>query len=351
MGKILTGVKISAIATALPKEKLVLSTLAEKFGAETVSKIIKSTEISELRIAPAGKTSADYCLEAARKIFSAGIVEPAQVDGIIFVTETPNYRLPHTSAEMQALLKVPNRALTLDINYGCAGYVYGLFMASLLVESSYCRNVLLCAGDTPSRYVNAEDKSTRLVLGDGSSATVLTAQKNSAPEIFTFHTEGENLDKLFVPAGGLKTPSQCGVTDVLRVDENGNGRTLEDVHMDGMGVMNFVMRNVKNLVAETLRGLDLSLDAVDLFAMHQANALIVKFLAKKIGVDATKMPFGAQKTGNTTSASIPLLLSNLYAGRNENLRRVLACGFGTGLTCAAGVVDLHETEIFPPVEI
>ncbi|MBO4400983.1 MAG: ketoacyl-ACP synthase III [Selenomonadaceae bacterium] len=351
MDKIFTGVKIAAIATALPKERLILSTLAEKFGAETVSKIIKSTEISELRIAPAGKTSADYCLEAARKIFDAGIVAPSQIDGIIFVTETPNYRLPHTSAEMQAVLGVPHRALTLDINYGCAGYVYGLFVASLLLESSYCRNVLLCAGDMPSKYVNAEDKSTRLVLGDGGSATILTAEKNSAPSVFTFYTDGENLDKLYVPVGGFRAPSAHGVTDILKFDENGNGRTLEDVHMDGMGVMNFVMRNVKNLVAETLSALNLSVDAVDLFAMHQANALIVKFLAKKIGVGAEKMPFAAQKTGNTTCATIPLLLSNLYAGRNENLRRVLVCGFGTGLTCAAGVIDLSKAKIFPPVEI
>ena len=351
MDKIFTGVKISAIATALPKEKLVLSTLGEKFGAEAVRKIIKSTEISELSVTPDGKTSADYCIEAARKIFSSGIVEPAEIDGVIFVTETPNYILPHTSAELQATLGVPNHALTLDINYGCAGYVYGLFVASLLVESGYCRNVLFCAGDSITKKVSTEDKATRMVLGDGCSATILTAAKNSAPSIFAFHTEGENLDKLVIPAGAFKTPHKPGVTDVWSYDENGNGHTLEDVHMDGMGVMNFVMKSVRALVAETLGALNLSLDAVDLFAMHQANALILKYLARKIGVDPAKMPFGAQKTGNTTCASIPLMLSTLYAGRNENLRRVLACGFGTGLACAAGIVDLHETEIFPPLEI
>ena len=351
MGKILTGVKISALAAALPKEKLILSTLAEKFGAETVAKIVKSTQISELRIAPEKATAADYCVESARRIFEAGLVDPAEIDGIIFVTETPNYRLPHTSAEMQAALGVPERALTFDVNYGCAGYVYGLFLASLLVESSYCGKVLLCVGDTPSKYVNAADKSTRLVLGDAGSATILTAEKNSAPEIFKFHTEGDKREVLIVPAGGFKNPGESGVTDVLSFDENGNGRTLEDVRMDGMGVMNFVMRSVKNLVEETLGELDLKLDAVDLFAMHQANALIVKFLAKKIGVEETRMPFGAQKTGNTTCASIPLLLSRLYAGRNENLRRVLVCGFGTGLTCAAGVVDFSGAKILPPVEI
>lgn len=351
MGKILTGVKISALTAVLPKEKLVLETLAKTFGTETVRKIIKSTKISELRIAPENKTAADYCVEAARIIFKSGAIAPAQIDGIIFVTETPNYRLPHTSAEMQAALGIPNHALTLDINYGCAGYVYGLFAASLLVESGYCRAVLLCVGDTPSKYVNAADKSTRMVLGDAGSATVLTAQKNSAPEIFTFHTEGDKLNALIVPAGAFKTPAKSGVTDVLTYDENGNGRTPENVSMDGMGVMNFVMKTVKTLVAETLAALNLNPDAVDLFAMHQANGLILKYLAKKIGVDEAKIPFTATKTGNTTCASIPLMLASSYAGRNENLNRVLVCGFGTGLSAAAGIVDLSSTKILPPAEI
>lgn len=351
MKKIFDRVAITAIASALPNEILKLETLSEVYGEDTVRKIISNTGISEVRVSPSEKISSDYCVAAAQKIFSETEISPEIIDAIIFVTETPDYFVPHTSAILQSRLKLPNRVISMDINYGCAGYVYGIFQASLLIESCYCKNVLLCVGDTPTKFINSQDKALRMVFGDAGSATILSEKNSAQDSAFNFFTDGEQANNLIVQAGGFRMPHKAGVTDILKFDENGNGRTLENISMDGMGVMNFVLQNVRSVILDTLKILNLPPSEIDLFALHQANILISKYLTKRLKVAAEKVPFGAGKTGNTTCVSIPLMLSTLFAGENPNLKKVVICGFGTGLTCAAGVVDLSDTKIFAPIQI
>lgn len=351
MKKIFDRVAITAIASALPNEILKLETLSEVYGEDTVRKIISNTGISEVRVSPSEKISSDYCVAAAQKIFSETEISPEIIDAIIFVTETPDYFVPHTSAILQSRLKLPNRVISMDINYGCAGYVYGIFQASLLIESCYCKNVLLCVGDTPTKFINSQDKALRMVFGDAGSATILSEKNSAQDSAFNFFTDGEQANNLIVQAGGFRMPHKAGVTDILKFDENGNGRTLENISMDGMGVMNFVLQNVRRVILDTLKILNLPPSEIDLFALHQANILISKYLTQRLKVAAEKVPFGAGKTGNTTCVSIPLMLSTLFAGENPNLKKVVICGFGTGLTCAAGVVDLSDTKIFAPIQI
>ncbi len=356
MEKFFATTSIRAIATALPQEKLDLLSLSSIYGEEIVRKIIKNTGISEIRFCPPlpennQKTSADYCMESAKRIFSEGKITPDDIDAIIFVTEFPDHIVPHTSAIIQAKLGLPNRVIAFDINYGCAGYVYGIFQASLLIESGYCENVLLCVGDTPTKAISPQDKSLRMVFGDAGSATILSRCENVRRTAFSFYTDGGRANNLMIPAGAFRMPHQEGVTDILTFDKNGNGRTLENIFMDGMQIMEFVLKHVKNVVHNTLEMLNLPIDAIDLFAFHQANILILNYLAQRLKIPHQKVPFGAAKTGNTTCASIPLMLSTLYPGINPLLEKVLICGFGTGLSCASGVIDLSRTEIFEPVQI
>lgn len=270
---------------------------------------------------------------------------------MIFVTEFPDYIVPHTSAIIQSKLGLPNRVIAFDINYGCAGYVYGIFQASLLIESGYCENILLCVGDTPIKAVNPKDKSSRMVFGDAGSATILSKSEHSLRTAFSFYTDGGKANNLMIPAGAFRMPRKEGVTDILTFDKNGNSRTLENVFMDGMQIMEFVLKHVKNVIHNNLDMLSMTVEAIDLFAFHQANILILNYLSQHLKIPREKIPFGAAKTGNTTCASIPLMLSTLYSGINTSLEKVLICGFGTGLSCASGVIDLSSTEIFESIEI
>ena len=325
MDKIFTDVGVRSIASAIPKNVLDLKTLGSVFGDETVEKIIASTGISEVRIADPDKTTADYCVAAAEELFAVDSVKPEDIDGIVFVTETPDRPIPHTSAIMQARLGLPNRTIAFDINYGCAGFVYGLFQASMMISSGYCQMILLCVGDTVTRHIDRQDRALRMVFGDAGAAVILTAVEGARPSVFNFHTEGDKFDRLTMSTGGY-------------------------ISMDGIDVMNFVVRNVRRVIVDAIKMSGLETDAIDLFALHQANALIVDHLRQRLKVPQSKIPFGAGKFGNTVSASIPLMLSTLYSGVNPSLERVLVCGFGTGLSIAAGVIDLSATKILSPLE-
>ena len=347
MNKIFSTPIIEAISCVLPKNKLVLRDLGELYGIDTVKKICRATGISELRIASKDMTSADYCLKAAENLFATVGVSPDDIEGLVFVTTTPDYIIPHTSAIMQDKLGIPTSALTFDINYGCAGYVYGLFQSFLLVESGYCKKVLLCVGDTESKYINEKDRSLRMVIGDAGTATLIEANNNSTPSAFTFFTDGSGARHIIVPAGGCRVPKTIGVTDQMHYDEDGNGRTAENLYMNGMEVMTFALHDVCGVLIDALKLLSLRKDDIDLFAFHQANAFIVHNLAQQLKVEKSKVPFGAELTGNTSCSSIPSMLATLYSGINVAFRQVAVCGFGTGLSCAAGIVDLSKTVVLP----
>src|SRR5207302_10917397 len=120
-----------------------------------------------------GVTASDLCFEAAETLLGDSTIKRDEVDAILFVSQTPDYLLPATSVVLQSRLKLPTASLALDFNYGCSGYIYGLFQAFLLVQSGVARNVLLCAGETTTKLISPRDKAVRFLFGDGGSATLI----------------------------------------------------------------------------------------------------------------------------------------------------------------------------------
>lgn len=345
MEKTLSRAVVRGIAAVLPRNRLAMETLSPIYGEKMVKRIRKATGIEEVRIAPTGTTASDYCAEAAERLFEQGGFRFADVDGLVFVSQSPDYLVPHTSAILQHRLGLPVSSITMDLNFGCAGYVYGLFQSMLLIETGFCQNVLLCVGDTMSHHVHPRDKALRMVIGDGGTATLLSGGENASPSAFSFFTDGSGAESLTIPAGGARTPCQSGVTDLVREDQDGNARSAENLYMDGTAIMNFALNTAPQMIHEAMEHIGWHSDEVDLFALHQANAFMVKYIAKKMQLSADKVPVDVSHTGNTSSASIPLMLCNRYAEKSESLKKVVVCGFGTGLSCAAGTVDLSNALI------
>lgn len=335
----------------LPRNRLAMETLSAMYGEKMVKRIQKATGIEEVRIAQPDTTASDYCAEAAKRLFDKGGFQFSDVDGLVFVSQSPDYLVPHTSAILQHRLGLPVSSITMDLNFGCAGYVYGLFQSMLLIETGFCQNVLLCVGDTMSRRVHPRDKALRMVIGDGGTATLLSRGENALPSTFSFFTDGSGAMSLTIPAGGARTPCQAGATDRVQEDQDGNARSAENLYMDGTAIMNFALNVVPQMIHEALKYVGWRSDEVDLFALHQANAFMVKYIAKKMQLPTDKVPVDVSHTGNTSSASIPLMLCNRYAGANEGLNKVVACGFGTGLSCAAGTLDLSNAIVCPMGEL
>ncbi|WP_026653788.1 3-oxoacyl-ACP synthase III family protein [Butyrivibrio proteoclasticus] len=343
--RVLSKARIVALSTVIPEKKLSLQELAELYGDDYIERITKSTGIKEVTVAAEDKTSADYCYEAALKVLKETGLSPSDIDGLIFLSETPDYIIPNTAAILQERLGLPTNSVNFDMRLGCAGYVYGLFQASMMIECGYCKNVLFLAGDTMSKYTNVHDRSLKMVLGDAASATLISRSDNPTPSMYNFFVDGSGANSIIIPAGGCRMPIKHGVTDVLEYDADGNGRTLENVCMNGMDVMVFAINQAPKLINGLLESTGWSKDDVGLFALHQANKIIVDRIVKVLKIDKDKAPFNIEDTGNCGFVSIPLLLSTYYSGINSDLNKVIACGFGTGLIAAAAALDLSQTNI------
>ena len=199
-------------------------------------------------------------------------------------------------------------------------------------------------GDTQVRLTHEQDKSNRLLLGDGFAVTVVERGEQSF--YFNIGTDGNGYRLIIVEAGGFRKSKSKETAEPI-FDDRGNPQWRECIYMNGMELMNFDLKKVPLLINETLGDIGWSKDDVGVFAMHQVNQTVIQLLANRLKVTPERMPIALQKTGNTSSASIPLML----ATKREELRarnalnKVLVCGFGVGLSFGTVAVDLSSTTI------
>lgn len=346
--RIFTLPLIRGMSVSLPKECVKLEDL--DFESSIIEKTIKTTGIRKIRQSPADKTISDYCMNAAENLFDELNFDKSEVDGIVFVTYTGDYLSPGSGYIVQDRLNLSDSCIVVDINQACAGFVHGLFQAFLLVQSGYCRNVLLCAGDTLTKVISKKSKSERMIFSDAGSVALISASEGVEKVAFSFFNSGKNFNALNVPAGGWRMPSKAGITDKETTDESGNIRTLENLYMNGLEVMTFVVYAAPRAVKNVLTLTDHSQEDIDLFVFHHANQTIVKSLGRVLKLPPVKVPIHIGEYGNTAAASIPLTLC-LEKTPEKIFKNVVLCGYGNGMTCAATSINLKNTHFCKPSEI
>lgn len=350
MNSIFKQTSVLGVTAAVPKEKYDLAALGNEFGENIVSKVLQATGVETVRIAPAGKTASDYCITAADLLLEKMSVSRDEIDGLIFVTQTPDYILPATSAVMQSRLGLRHQVITMDINQGCAGFIYGLFQAYLLVRTGCCKKVLVCVGDTISKYIYPKDKSLRLLMGDAGSAAIVGKSEQENLTAFSFYTDGSKANELIVPVGGARNPRIIGETDRVQEDRNNNLRSLEHLYMNGLEIMNFALGQVGATIDAVLDMIRWKQSQIDLFAFHQANELVLSYMIRVLKLDIKKVPIYINGFGNTCGATIPVMLSSIPLQSFNQGKKSVLCGFGVGLSCAAMATSLQMTRFFKPVE-
>ncbi|NCQ17083.1 MAG: ketoacyl-ACP synthase III [Ignavibacteria bacterium] len=346
----LNGVSIKAIASTYPKDEFDLMELAAKYGETEVKRIIASTGVSKIRVAPSGMCSSDLCEKAAKDLFLALNIEPGSIDGIVFVSQTFDHIVPATSVLMQQRLGISKHAVAFDIRYGCSGYIYGLYQGALLVSSGSCQRVLVCVGDVSTHLIHPDDRALRMVMGDAGSSTII--EKGDEALSFNIMSDGSGADFLIIPAGGCRYPSNEN-SRIASEREGGNIRSDENLFMDGMEIMNFCLREVPPCINDLLNFMSWEKVEVGFFGLHQANKFIVDYLQKKLKVPKETVPVALQLTGNTGPASIPLMLSleNQRLRSEKRLEKAILCAFGVGLSWGAVGVDLSKTIMIGPSEL
>ena len=343
----LKGLQISNIAAGLPKETVNIRNYEKFFSAKDIKRIMESTGVETVHVAAKGMCSSDYFVEIGKRLMLESNLKSTDFDGVVLVFQTPDYIAPPTCTIIQDRLGLPKDSVAFDINYGCTGYIYGLYQAALLVSSGSCQRVLMFVGDTQIATLHEDDRANRMILGDGFAATIV--EQGQQEMCFQIYSDGSGYKFLITEAGGRRVP-KTEETKKPYTDDSGYIHWAEHPHMDGMEIMNFSLRRVPPLVRDSLEYAGWSKESTDFFAFHQANSLILKMLRKRIGVPEEKLPITLQSVGNTAGASIPLTLSLKIDELREksSLERVLFCGFGIGLSWGTATANLSSTKIYKP---
>lgn len=347
MKTIINNVCIKAVNSWLPETRVEMTSFNSLYGEAEVASIIKATGVERVRVADEGMTSSDMCFNAAEALFDQTGINKTEIDGLVFVSQTTDWILPATSISLQDRLGLSKDTVCIDIHYGCSGYIYGIFQAASWIACGACRNVLVLAGDTTSQMINPNDKSLRMVFGDCGTATIVSKGQGSMG--FHINSDGSGSDRLIVPAGGFRTPISED-TSKLEWDADKNGRTQNDLFMDGMAIFNFAITKVHKQVNALIENMEWNKEEVGFYGLHQANEFMVNYVRKKLKIEADLAPVNVRDFGNTGPATLPLLLSDVCAGNHSyNLKKSILTGFGVGLSWGSIATDLSETKLYAPI--
>jgi len=185
-----------------------------------------------------------------------------------------------------------------------------------------------------------------MLFGDAGTATLVEKTESVEPMFFTGRTDGDRFRAIITPAGAYR---HRGLPKRREAWGDGIMRSAYDTHMQGMNVFEFSITDVPQLVTDFMQELNTSAETYDFFAIHQANAYILKQIARKNRIPKDKLPVSIDRFGNTSSNSIPLVISDHYGGKQQGTVRTLMCGFGGGLSWAAGDVNIDLKGVFPIV--
>lgn len=320
-------------------------------SAENSARLKATMGYGEHRIEEGARTTSDYASAGFRTLVEAGRIDPALVDVLIFVSQTPDYVIPPTSAVLHGKWGLPQSCACYDINDGCAGFIKGLHLAASLISTGSAKLVLLVTGDVLSKRVSVHDRNSYPLLGDAVCVSVVRGS-DAGPVPFELYTEGSGHGALIIPAGGARQPSSLE-TSALHEDDEGNRRSKDHLVMRGRDVFTFTQTVVPKFIENFVAASGYDPRNIDFFFLHQANAFILDRLRKKFGLDQGSLPDAVvRKYGNSSSATIPLSIVERFSQAGlPGPKKALLCGFGVGLSWGAALVELGELGFTEILEI
>lgn len=273
----------------------------------------------------ADETTSFMAAEAAKKAVEDADLTPDQIDLILVSTISSDVILPCTACEVQRILGAVN-ATCFDLNAACTGFVLAYNTANAYIQSGVYKNALVIGSESLSNLTNWKDRGTCILFGDGAGAVVLTAEEKAS----------------YVPATHSEGAKGEALTLKSRHDSNGITKEIEPnrmmdaeyfMQMDGQAVFKFAVKKVPEAILEVLDKNNIKKEDIDCYLLHQANRRIVEAVAKRMGEPIEKFPMNLQEYGNTSSASIPILLDELSReGKLKSGKHIVLAGFGAGLT-------------------
>jgi 3-oxoacyl-[acyl-carrier-protein] synthase III len=302
------GMRVTGWGTALP-DKIVTNADLELTLDTSDEWITERTGIKERRV---GGTTATLAAEAGAAALAMAELTGADIDTIVLATSTPDQTMPGTSAHIHELLGLRGGAF--DVNAACSGFVYALAASAGLVATGLDR-VLLVGSETMSRITDWEDRGTAILFADGAGALVIEATDGPGDLLsYDLWADGTTRNLLYAELGGY-------------------------MRMEGREVFRRAVRSMVESTTRSLERASLTIDDIALLVPHQANLRIIEAAASRLGLPMSRAAIVLDRTGNTSSASIPLaLVDAVDHDRLHGGDLVLLCGFGAGMTTASAVL-------------
>lgn len=328
----LTG-KIIGIGSYLPNRILTNKDL-EKMVETDGDWIVERTGIEERRISEEGVETADMMASKAaqRAIEDAGI-DPESIDSILVASTTTNLICPTISCTVQARIGARN-AFCYDLNNACPGFLSAYQTAESFIQSGMIKTALIVGTEVTSNYVDWTDRGTCILFGDGAGAAVVKAKEVETKEeqnTVIMHSDG-------LRAGCLT----CDQGRQLGRMEDPEFISNTTFNMDGKAVFKFAVTETPRVIEEVLKKANKNKENVDLYILHQANSRIIESIASRLNEPLSKFPMNLNKFGNTSSASIPILMDEMKRkGMFKTKKKAVISSFGAGVSWGAALMDIE----------
>lgn len=353
-------VKISGILTVVPEKEINIYDEVQYYGnsVKKVDRMRKMVGFYKRRVAENYITAADLGFDAARKLIEKMHLDKNSIDALVFVVQQPDVMAPATAYFLHQKLGLSDDCIATDINQGCVGWVYGLYMVSNMIESGVHKRVLLINADTPSNGIDPANRNLAPIFGDAGTATLLEFNAQEILSTYAINTKSYGYDALVSPFTGAKARVFTLLRDNYALIEKLKkqddfvrskfNKTILDGYMDGLAVFDFTINCVPENIKNLLDYLHLTVDDIGALCLHQANKQIVQSVAAAAGFDETdevKVPYSAfENYGNNTMCSIPATLALL--DKSVNKEKLLCSSFGNGLVVVSSLLNLCDTVIF-----
>lgn len=346
-----SNVGIRGISAAVPANTIINREYTQYFHQSDVSEIVDKIGIETRRFAPENICSSDLCYAAANKLIQDLFIDKSEIDLLVFVSQTPDYKMPATSILLQERLGLSKQTMAFDLSLGCSAFVYALSVVFSLVQSGNIRKALILDGETRSRAYYPKDRRVAFLFGDGGVAALIEKDERFGNSFFSLNSDGSKEELIKIKAGGYRFPSSIETLKERVMDQHGNISTDEHGYMNGADVFNFVIEEIPSDINKVLHAAEIGMNDIDYFLFHQANAFMNNYLAKKLKLPKEKVPSSIKEFGNTSSVSIPLtIVSQLQGKLNENTK-VLLSGFGVGMSWGSAVLNLNGCHISNLIEV
>lgn len=346
------NVGITAMAACVPKN--VIDNYhydLDIWPEEEVKKVVDKVGVKERRFADKETCSSDLCFAAAEKLIKDNNINRDEIDLVIFLSQTPDYRMPATSILLQDRLGLPMSTMAFDISLGCAGFISALSIVYAMMQNHGFRKALLLDGETRSKVYSRKDRREAFIFGDAGIAALIERNENFGESHFSINSDGSRGKLIMIPAGGYRKMSSVETLQEKVVDEYGNIRSEEQGQMNGADVFNFVIVEIPKDIKRLLTSTGDDIQSMDYYVFHQANSFINNYIAKKMKLDKERIPWTIQKYGNTSSVSVPLTIISELKDKLSGNKKLLLSAFGVGMAWASAIVPFHDCKISDIVEI